>query len=187
MKKVSILSTFITLFGCFFLLQAQPRTKQPPKFQMLPERHLDGMTCPSKPKRHLGGMACPTKPKHIAYLQEQGVRLIVSLTQEPLSPDLFSTSPLMKNVHIPIANHRAPTYEDAAIFLREANTEIKKGNKVVVHCKHGKGRTGTMLATSLIYNESMNAEQAIKITDRRLHKEQKQFLYDFYEKQAENR
>lgn len=173
MKKVSILNTFIMLFGCFFLLQAQPRTKQPHKFHMLPERDL-------------GGMACPTKPKHIAYLEEQGVRLIISLTQEPLSPDLFFTSPLMKNVHIPIANHRAPTYKDAAIFLQEANTELKKGNKVVVHCKHGKGRTGTMLATSLIHNENMNVEQALKITDRPLHREQKNFLNDFYKQHIQN-
>jgi len=139
------------------------------------------------PERPLGGMACPTKPKHIAYLQEQGVRLIISLTQEPLSPDLFSTSPLMKNIHIPIANHSAPTYEDAALFLQEANAEIKNGNKVVVHCKHGRGRTGTMLATSLIHNENMNVEQALKLTDRPLHKEQKRFLYDFYENHVKNK
>jgi atypical dual specificity phosphatase len=139
------------------------------------------------PERPLGGMACPTKPKHIQYLQDQGVRLIVSLTQEPLSPDLFYDCPFIKNVHIPIANHSAPTYEDAAIFLEEVNSEIKKGNKVVVHCKHGKGRTGTMLATWLMHSEDMDAEQALKITDRQLHKKQKQFLYNFYEKQAENK
>ena len=44
-----------------------------------------------------------------------------------------------------------------------------------------------MLATWLMHSEDMNAEQALKITNRRLHKEQKQFLYTFYEKQTENK
>ena len=174
MKKVIILSSCITLSSCLFVLHAQPEAKQPHNFYMLP-------------KRPLGGMACPTKPEHIYYLEQQGVRLIVSLTQEPLSQDLFNYCPLMRNIHVPIANHSAPTYEDAAMCLKEINTEIKKGNKVIVHCKHGKGRTGTILATWLMYSEHMDAEQALKITARRLHKEQKQFLYVFYEKQLENK
>lgn len=166
MKKAVLLNTCITLFGSLLCLQTA--AKHPHNFYMLP-------------KRPLGGMACPTKPEHIYYLEKQGVKLIVSLTEEPLSPALFEYCPTMKNIHIPIANHRAPTYEDAALFLEEIRPEIKNGNTVVVHCKHGKGRTGTMLATWLIHNEFMDAEQAIKITKRPLHKEQKRFLHNFYE------
>lgn len=167
MKKISVLGICVVIVECSLFLQASDN-HHPHNFSMLP-------------RRPLGGMACPTKPKHIQYLQKKGVRLIISLTQEPLSPDLFNNCPLIRNVHIPIANHCAPTYEDAAIFLKEIEPEIKKGNPVVVHCKHGKGRTGTMLATWLIHNELMDPEEAIKITNRPLHKKQEKFLYTFYE------
>lgn len=149
------------------------KPEEPDNFQMIPGYNI-------------GGMARPTKKAHIRFLQEQGVSLVVTLTPEKLNQKLFAGSSVA-NFHLPVEDNCAPTDEQVFTeFLTLADTEIAKGHKVVIHCKHGVGRTGTVLAAWLIHHENLHTDQAIKIVNRRLHNAQKSFLRDFYTEQQQS-
>jgi atypical dual specificity phosphatase len=113
-------------------------------------------------KLNIGGMARPTQPWQIRVLQHFDYKLVVSLTEDPLDPTLFEGATI-KNIHLPIASGAAPTPEQVARFLHEAQQTIASGGKVIVHCNQGFNRTGTMLTLWLMAHEGMTAEDAIKL------------------------
>ncbi|OAD66259.1 hypothetical protein PHYBLDRAFT_152585 [Phycomyces blakesleeanus NRRL 1555(-)] len=66
----------------------------------------------------------------------------------------------------PFDDHQSPPFDLLLKFCKEASEWLEQDpdNVVVVHCKAGKGRTGTMIAALLIYLEdAKDADQAIEI------------------------
>ncbi|MBY0352998.1 dual specificity protein phosphatase family protein [Candidatus Babeliales bacterium] len=138
-----------------------------------------------KTNNKMAGMAQPACKEHIAYLHEHNVGLIVTLTKNPLPPQYFIEHPGIKTLHLPIYNLHVPTIAQAEEFLREAKAVQQQDKGVVVHCKHGMGRTGTLLACWLIANEGIDADSAIrKVRELRNPSistfEQEQFVRTFY-------
>ncbi len=139
----------------------------------------------SMAKSKMAGMAEPACKEHIAFLGEQNVGLIVTLTKNPLPMDYFVGNTSIKTLHLPIYNMHVPTVEQVEEFLRETKEAHQQDKAVVVHCKHGMGRTGTFLACWLIANEGIDADQAIrKIRELRNPSistfEQEQFVKTFH-------
>jgi atypical dual specificity phosphatase len=116
-----------------------------------------GFTWIEKPL--LGGMARPESAEDLAWLRENGIELIVSLSEDPLRRDWVNEAGLLA-IHIPVQDMEAPTQDQ----LNQAISAIKRANGrpmgVVVHCTAGLGRTGVVLACWLVAN-GMSAANAI--------------------------
>ncbi len=95
----------------------------------------------------------------LAFLHQQGVRVLVSVTEGPLPPErvaAFGITPL----HIPVVDRTAPTQGQLEDFIARASAAIANGEAVGVHCLGGKGRTGTFLAAYEVH-QGANLTDAI--------------------------
>jgi|BEDMetMinimDraft_2_1075160.scaffolds.fasta_scaffold01082_5 protein-tyrosine phosphatase len=64
-------------------------------------------------------------------------------------------------LHSPIKNYNAPTIEQVEFILNWINQKLREGKRVMVHCRGGQGRTGTIIASYLMHEYGYTAEEAI--------------------------
>ncbi|XP_055491353.1 dual specificity protein phosphatase 23b [Leucoraja erinacea] len=108
----------------------------------------------------LAGMALPRLPIHYQYLSENGIRHLVTLCEQ--LPQYHDTCPAVKIHHIKIRDFCAPSFEQIKRFISIVEEANAKGEGVGVHCHHGFGRTGTMLACYLVKSRNITGADAIK-------------------------
>ncbi|MFX1476002.1 MAG: dual specificity protein phosphatase family protein, partial [Promethearchaeota archaeon] len=92
-----------------------------------------------------------------------GIRVIVSLTEDPLSADSleFLKSQGIIYYHQPVVDHTPPRLEQLEWFVKLVDEYRAKGLPVLVHCRAGCGRAGTFLTAYLIHSENLNMETAL--------------------------
>jgi Predicted protein-tyrosine phosphatase len=64
-------------------------------------------------------------------------------------------------LHSPIKNYNAPTIEQVEFILNWIYQKLREGKRVMVHCRGGQGRTGTIIASYLMHEYGYTAEEAI--------------------------
>ena len=114
----------------------------------------------------LCAMALPGRKRplaqDLAYLQESGVTILVSLTEEPVPAKELKKFGIT-GVHLPVEDFTPPTLAQIEKFLSEVENARLKGQALGVHCTAGKGRSGTMLATYLVSQGLTGPEALAKI------------------------
>src|SRR5260370_9721484 len=119
--------------------------------------HPTGFTWIDKPR--LAALAWPESAEALAWLRQQGIDVLLSLTEERLRRDWVNEAGLLI-VHEPVEDMEAPTQEqlDRCVSVIDRALDNKMG--VAVHCTAGLGRTGVILACHLV-TRGMSADNAI--------------------------
>ncbi|XP_048212742.1 dual specificity protein phosphatase 23 [Perognathus longimembris pacificus] len=133
----------------------------------------------------LAGMALPRLPAHYQFLQAQGVRHLVSLTEH--GPPHGDQCPELTLHRLRVPDFCPPDPRQIDRFVQIVDQANARGEAVAVHCALGLGRTGTMLACYLAKDLGLTAGDAI-MEIRRLRPgsiethEQEKAVFQFYQR-----
>lgn len=133
----------------------------------------------------LAGLALPRMTADYQYLLHNGIQHLVCLCER--KPPYFDSCPGVALHHIKIVDFCAPTQEQIDRFLSIVEEANSKGEGVAVHCMHGHGRTGTMLACYLVKKRKIPGQDAINEIRRLRHgsietNEQEKAVVQFYQR-----
>ncbi|KAK7075187.1 Dual specificity protein phosphatase 23 [Halocaridina rubra] len=102
----------------------------------------------------------PRSNSEITWLVREGVKAIISLSEERQSPLLARQH--MDCYVIPVEEFESPAMEQIDEFIQICDKAALENKPVCVHCRMGLGRTGVMLACYLVKNYQQTAQEAIR-------------------------
>ena len=114
----------------------------------------------------LAGSAIPTSKEEIDWIQQEGVKSIVTIREEPLEDEWIKG---VNYLHVHSNDMGIPEFSDLVNSVDFIHQRITNDEPVMVHCLAGLGRTGTILACYLIKYEGMTADDAIEKVRRERH------------------
>ena len=99
---------------------------------------------------HLAVGHAPMSYEQLASLREQGVNAILNLCAEFCDLHSVEAEQGFEVYYMPVPDEEAPQLEELDKALAWLDEAIYLGKKVLIHCRHGIGRTGTVLNAYLL-------------------------------------
>src|SRR5207247_5399415 len=99
------------------------------------------------------------EPWDLKDIKKAGFAVVVSFECDAIASDEISAAGL-EHVKICVEDFQPPTLEQLREFNELCDRKIAEGKKVLTHCWAGRGRTGTFLASRLIWR-GMKTRDAI--------------------------
>ena len=142
----------------------------PKHFSWVLEDKLAGMERP--------GSICDLD-EDMEFLMIMNIGVIINLEEYFINYKGFKVK------HIPIKNFGAPKQESFIEFVHFVDSMIQSGNRIVVHCHAGMGRTNLMIASYLMHNSGLVPEKALSLVREKrpvycVNQEQIASLQDYY-------
>ena len=122
------------------------------------ENHISKVWCVI-PNR-VSGMPKPEE-KDLQALYDSGIRAIVSLLEDKRSVEKYNENGFEK-LWLPVPDQEAPTVEQVNELVAFIDKQAKNDNPVAIHCKGGRGRTGTLIASYLI-SKGASFDEAMEV------------------------
>jgi atypical dual specificity phosphatase len=107
----------------------------------------------------LAALARPSSPEDLHWLRQQGIQVLLSLTEDRPRRDWTDDAGLLV-FHEPLEDMEAPGEEQLDRAVSAINKALAANMPVAVHCGAGLGRTGVVLAAYLV-SRGMTAQAAI--------------------------
>jgi atypical dual specificity phosphatase len=116
-----------------------------------------GFTWIDKPL--LAAMAFPEGLEDLLWLRQQGIEVLLSLSEEP-PPRRWVNEAGLLLVHVPMTDMEAPTPEQLEQCLVALRRARQHKMPAAIHCTAGLGRTGVVLACHFV-TTGLSARDAI--------------------------
>jgi atypical dual specificity phosphatase len=107
----------------------------------------------------LAALGRPRDAEELTWLRQQGIQVLISLTEDPLRRDWINEAGLMA-VHVPVEDMEPPSQEQLDRCLSTIGKAHEQNIAVAVHCGAGMGRTGVVLACYFV-TKGLDAQGAI--------------------------
>ena len=112
--------------------------------------------------KHLAVGHAPMSYAELDDIRDQGIDAIVNLCEEFCDLHELEEKSGFEVFYLPITDERAPEMEEMEKGLEWIDEAMYLGKKVLVHCKHGIGRTGTFV-TAYLLRRGMGLKKAEKL------------------------
>ena len=104
-------------------------------------------------------MARPEELDEFVWLREQGIQLLIALSETPPRRDYANEAGLLI-LHVPVEDMHPPSQKQIELCMSAIQKAHSQDMAVGVHCTAGLGRTGVIVACYLIM-QGMAAKNAI--------------------------
>jgi len=108
----------------------------------------------------VAGSALINSKEEVEWLSANGVRTVISLVEPSREVKEIMEELGIENMLFPVEDFEAPPLEVLASIIEIIREREGRGEKVLVHCFAGCGRTGTVLACYLI-SKGMRPDDAL--------------------------